>query len=324
MKQQWLTRICLPMPVTLGAVNVYLIRGPGGAALVDTGMNDATSRAKLEETLSRMGLALGDIDQVICTHHHADHAGFAGTLADAGAKTLMSAGDRLSLRKFFDEPELDETRATFYGKHEVPEDFARRVTPVFPFFRRLSQDFEPSQLVEDNQEVLLAGIPFKVISTPGHTLGHICLLHEDEGIVLTGDCVIPNDATHVSMRPETQGTDALGGFLLSLERLRDLGPLFVAPGHGEPFEDLAARCVQLLGHHAARLDRISNFLDGRTEPMTAYQIANEALGSRPKTFATWLLMSQTIGYLEHLVAQGRAEEVVTDEKIRYVGISRRS
>ena len=33
----FLTPIVLPMPVTLGAVNVYLVRGPGGAALVDTG-----------------------------------------------------------------------------------------------------------------------------------------------------------------------------------------------------------------------------------------------------------------------------------------------
>ena len=56
----FLTPIVLPMPVTLGAVNVYLVRGPGGAALVDTGMDDAASRAALAAALAAHGLALGE------------------------------------------------------------------------------------------------------------------------------------------------------------------------------------------------------------------------------------------------------------------------
>jgi glyoxylase-like metal-dependent hydrolase (beta-lactamase superfamily II) len=311
----WLDVLELPMPATLGLVRCYLIRGSGRAALVDTGMNDASSRAQLERDLRHRGLTIADLETVVCTHHHQDHCGLGQALADAGARVLMSAADFESLARFYDHPETDAQRATFYGKHPVPDDFEQRVTNVFPFFRRLGQRFEPSEIVTDGQVVELAGIPFEVLITPGHTRGHVCLLSRDAGVLLTGDHVIAGDATHVSMREEVLGTDPLGQFIGSLERVRDLGPLKGLPGHGAPIDDLAERADQLVRHHRARIDRVERLLGD--EPRSAFDLSGEVMGPRPKIFMRWLAMSQTLAYLEHLVLGDRAVAVEIDGGLGY-------
>lgn len=311
----WLTEIRLPMPATLGEVNVYLVRGPGGVALIDTGMNDAASRKELVSSLGAQRLEMSDVDKVVSTHHHADHAGLGKSFEEAGAVTMMSEEDAESLRIFFDRPDLDTSRASFYGRHEVPVEFAQKVGAVFPFFRGMSERFEPSVRLVDGQEVDLGGIRFVVLVTPGHTPGHLCLFQREEAIVLTGDCVIANDATHMSMRQEAQGTDPVGLFIGSLERIRDLGPVVGLPGHGPRIQNLPERADQLIRHHQARLERIRSVLGD--EPRAAFDISSEVMGPRPKLFAKWLALSQTLAYLERLVLTGDAEQVDTEAGVRY-------
>ncbi|MBW2278604.1 MAG: MBL fold metallo-hydrolase, partial [Deltaproteobacteria bacterium] len=310
----------LPMPATLGHVNCYLVRGPSGVVLVDTGMDDASSRGELTRQLDEHGLAFGDLDTVVCTHHHQDHCGVGATLIEAGARLSMSAKDADSLLIFQDHPEVDARRATFYGNHPVPEEFEQRVTAVFPFFRNLGQRFEPTDLLLDGQQVDLGGVRFEVLITPGHTRGHVCLLQRDEGVLLTGDHVIAGDATHVSMREEVLGTDPLGRFVESLGRVRDLGPLRGFPGHGKPIADLSERADQLVRHHRARIEQVARALTD--EPQSAFDLSGDVLWRRPKIFMRWLAMSQTLAYLEHLVHTGRAESIAIEGGVGYRKTSR--
>lgn len=310
----WLTLLRLPMPATLGSVNVYLIRGPGGAALIDTGMRDASSVKALVSQLEEQGLALSDIQTLVCTHHHGDHAGLGRTFAQAGARTLMSEWDATALKRFFNHPEVDETRASFSGTHPVPETFSRRISMMFPFFRKLAEPFEPTGHLQDRERLLLGGIPFQVVNTPGHTLGHVCLKHDD-GFLFTGDCIIGGEATHVSMRQETIGQDPLGQFINSLEKIRDLGISNGLPGHGHPLEDLPARAEGVLAHHHRRLEQLEDALDN--EPRTAFDLSITVMGERPRAFSRWLAMSQVIAYMEYLVCRGQAVQVEIENTVRY-------
>ena len=302
------------MPATLGTVNVFLIRGPRGCGLIDTGMNDASSRAELQKQLEKRGLNFGHIRDVVLTHHHADHAGLGGTLAKSGAQTMMSRADADSLDLFFTRPELDPERANFYGRHEVPDTFSERVAPMFPFFRGMAEHFVPDRLLEDGDTVELGGIQFEVIFTPGHTGGHLSLRHE-LGIVFTGDCVTPSDATHISMRPEAIGTNPLEKFLGSLDRLQALKGDLALPGHGDLIPDLASKAGAIAKHHITRLEKVKSSL--KEFPQSAYQISEAAMGPRPKVFARWLAMSQCLAYLEYLVNLGQAMEETTPEGVGY-------
>jgi glyoxylase-like metal-dependent hydrolase (beta-lactamase superfamily II) len=311
----FVTPIALPMPATLGEVNVYLVRGADGAALVDTGMDDAASRAALLDALAANGVALGDLRTVVCTHYHPDHCGLGATLAAAGAEVLMSAPDAATLAAFFADPSADSRRATFFGRHRVPAEFAARVTSMFPFFRSLQEPFRPTRTIADGETVRLAGFPFQALHTPGHTPGHVCLVEPESGALLTGDHVIAGEATHFSMREESIGTDPLGAFLRSLERVRALGPRVALPGHGAPIPDASVRADEILRHHAARIDRVAAALG--PAPLAAYDLCLRVFGDRRKVFARWLAMSQTLGYLEHLVHEGRAALVASADGMSY-------
>ncbi len=305
----------LPMPSTLGRVTAYLVEGPRGAALVDTGMNDASARKELLRQLGRHGLEPSDLETVVCTHHHPDHCGLAGMFRQAGVEVAMSGLDARSHRLFLAHPELDATRATFHGRHEVPADFEKRVSALFPFFRTLSSDFEPTRELRDGERIELGGIDFEVVHTPGHTPGHVCLLSREGRSILTGDHVLSGEVTHVSMREEAQGTDPLGCFLDSLEKVARLGPLSGLPAHGRPVRDVPGRCRQLVEHHLGKLAELESALGD--EPRTAFDLAGQLLRPRAKVFSRWQAMSQTLGYLEHLVRHERAVEGESERGVTY-------
>src|SRR3990170_3477316 len=68
----------------LGFPNIIataVLHGPGGVALIDPG--PTTSLAHLEAELWRGGVQLRDVQHVLLTHIHLDHAGAAGTLVKA-------------------------------------------------------------------------------------------------------------------------------------------------------------------------------------------------------------------------------------------------
>lgn len=76
-----------PMPMDY---YVWLLRGPSGDWLVDTGFSEAAARARRRtwlrcpiEALRAFGIAAADVREVIVTHLHYDHAGNLGLLPNA-------------------------------------------------------------------------------------------------------------------------------------------------------------------------------------------------------------------------------------------------
>jgi hypothetical protein len=76
-------RIQLGNTVFEGENDVYLLDGET-TALVDTGVALPDVRADLEEGLSEHGVGFADVDEVVLTHWHPDHAGLAGEIQAAG------------------------------------------------------------------------------------------------------------------------------------------------------------------------------------------------------------------------------------------------
>ena len=64
----------MPTPFPVGDVNVYLVKGDA-LTLIDTGVNTEESKETLSYKLGELRLKITDIEQVILTHHHPDHAG---------------------------------------------------------------------------------------------------------------------------------------------------------------------------------------------------------------------------------------------------------
>ena len=72
-----IAKLILPTPYPVGDVNVYLVKGDA-LTLMDTGVHTKESKEVLSYQLGELGLKIKDIEQVILTHHHPDHAGALG------------------------------------------------------------------------------------------------------------------------------------------------------------------------------------------------------------------------------------------------------
>ena len=93
--------------------------------------------------------------------------------------------------------------------------------------------------------------PLRALATPGHAPDHLAYLTGD--VALTGDAVLGEGSVFIAPDP-----GALAGYLAGLRRLRDAAPALLAPGHGPPVTDPAARIDEYIAH---RLDREQRLLD---------------------------------------------------------------
>ncbi len=310
----WLKTIILPMPAALGTVNVYVVRTEHGVALIDTGLLDASSSQILEDELAGEGLTFDDIDQVLLTHHHVDHSGLAARLQTHGAKIYMSGADAASLHAFHCRPELDDARATCFSAHRVPEAILTMVRYGFSYMRRIGEDVTPDRLVRDGESIVLAGICFDVVATPGHTPGHIVLYQGDTGAVFSGDALLSANAIHLSGQDE--GDDPYGQFLDSLERIMVLPRATAYPGHGRPAPDVANRASALKKVLNDDMRAVERRLTD--SPRSAFELMSAVASDlRDRTFPKWLAFTRTVAFLTYLVKEGRARGVETAEGIQY-------
>ncbi len=152
----------------------YLLVEAGRAAFVDTGTNASVPR--LLGALAAFGLDPGDVDYVIATHVHLDHAGGAGLLLQNLPNARLVVHPR-GARHLVDASHLIRSATRVYGEQEIERSYGTLV-PV------------PAERVvrtRDGFTLELAGRPLRFIDTPGHAMHHHCVWDEASGGVFTGD-----------------------------------------------------------------------------------------------------------------------------------------
>lgn len=132
----------------------------------------------------------------------------------------------------------------------------------------------------DGERLRVAGLDLEVLATPGHTADSLCVrvVGDDDATlgVLTGDTVLGRGTTIIA---DPDG--ALGPYLASLARLRDLGAgsaVPVLPGHGPVLPDLRAICDAYLAHREERLAQVRAALDVLGSDASAEAVADAVYG----------------------------------------------
>jgi len=114
-------------------------------------------------------------------------------------------------------------------------------------------------LLGDGDEVLLGDRVVRVVGSPGHTPGSLCLDLGDDGL-LTGDTVLAAINPGIGLSFHTRG-NPIRDYLATLERLtHDFADRAGLPGHGPEVADLPARCRELAAHHRARTAEVAALL----------------------------------------------------------------
>jgi glyoxylase-like metal-dependent hydrolase (beta-lactamase superfamily II) len=152
----------------------YLIVEGGRAAFIDTGTNHGVPR--LLDAVRAAGLTPGDVDWLIVTHVHLDHAGGAGLLLQSLPNARLVVHPR-GARHMIDPSALFESARGVYGDAEMARSYGRLV-PV-PAERVLT--------TADGMDIALAGRRLHFIDTPGHARHHHCIWDERSRGVFTGD-----------------------------------------------------------------------------------------------------------------------------------------
>lgn len=111
--------------------------------------------------------------------------------------------------------------------------------------------FRVDRLLEEGDALATALAAFRVVHTPGHAPGHLCLVDEAARLVVAGDMIAAEGS--ILIDPDD---GHMGRYLESLERLISLEPRGVVPAHGPLIVDGAARLVEQRRHRQARQQRV--------------------------------------------------------------------
>jgi glyoxylase-like metal-dependent hydrolase (beta-lactamase superfamily II) len=186
--------------------NVYLLRGPDGFVMADAGCG--VEPELIERQMRWDGVRPRDIQTIVLTHAHGDHAGGARYWREkTGARVLVSEKSAARVRR---------------GGEYHPGKPGESVIEACP----------AAEPVSNGQKLILAGLNFEVIETPGHSDTAVCWLTELDGakILISGDCFYWGGKTTVFYFPDA----CRKTFRKSLETLQTVDFDAFLPGHRYP------------------------------------------------------------------------------------------
>lgn len=168
--------------------------------LVDCGLKGAPR--KLVAALAELGKTPADVRRIVLTHAHADHAGGAAKMKRKTTAPLSAHGADAGFLQTGKAP----PRGTRLGRV-----MALLLPSNFPAV-------EVDETFADGDRLDIAG-GVLVVHTPGHTPGHVSLLHEHSGVLITGDALF--NVRHISYSLRSFCTS----YEMSIETARRLGDL---------------------------------------------------------------------------------------------------
>jgi glyoxylase-like metal-dependent hydrolase (beta-lactamase superfamily II) len=194
------------------------------------------------------------------------------------------------------------------SKHPMPP-LSKRV--MIRAMRLVFAPPDPSRRVKHGAPIQLAGRTWLAIHTPGHTLDHLCLYDPENGILLSGDHVLPSITPHIA---GSNMGDALHSYLATLDLVASLdGVKLGLPAHGHPFDDVPGRVDAIKEHHYERMEKLRDAsLD--LGPASVVDLSHQLFPERH-----WGVMaeSETFAHLEHLRGVGEAERWDADGSLIY-------
>lgn len=220
--------------VRLLGADTFLIAEPGqGVTLIDAGMIGA--RRAIERRLHAIGRSLDQVERIVCTHGHPDHIG--------GLRELVRDRDNVSI--LMHPADLAGLSLSLREVVARTDDGVARHSRLIAYMTRTPQNAEP---IEDGAVIPVLG-GLRVVHTPGHTPGSICLYAERHRLLFTGDVlqVIRGRLTYASAFFSHDYPQACA----TVDRLAALDVETIALSHYPPWRNDPNRALRALADRAA-------------------------------------------------------------------------
>lgn len=294
----------------------YLIFAGNDVLVVDPGWPADSSWSALEAGMRVAGVAPADVTGIVVTHAHPDHHGLSARLRqESGAWIAMHPAERDSLpaRHWRDgagrQGDLD-----WLAGCGIPADSVAGLAITDQAVALFGTMPEPDLLLEHGDLVPAAGRRIRVVWTPGHSPGHLCLHDEAENLLLTGDHVLPRISPNIGLQPHI-AEPPLAAYLDSLALVASYDSAEALPAHEYRFRGLASRVRMLTEHHERRCAEIIAVL-GRLGRATTWQVTKELTWSRGWASVTGFMrraaVAESAAHLRYLADQHRIGEQPAD------------
>jgi len=283
----------------------YLLIDGDRAAFIDNNTNSAVPR--LLAALDSKDLSAEQVEYLILTHVHLDHAGGTSRLAAACPQATVLAHPRAAVH-IIDPSKLVASASAVYGEEEFERLYG--TIEALPEARVRS--------LEDDETVSFGSRELRFLHTRGHANHHVCIADSGSGAIFTGDAfglVYPDLQREGTFAfPSTSPTDFEPE--LAREAVRRLvaeKPSCLYPTHFGAVTDIDTAAGQLLRHldfaealrdQARDSDLGDDALEGFCEPRLRDYVAGllDGLGTLGQDRETWALIDMDI----KLNAQGIA------------------
>ncbi len=307
--------LTIPTPFPVGPVNVYLVRGDDGLTLVDVGPRFEPAQEALREELARRGYRPSDVRRIVLTHAHSDHCGMAGVLVEESGAEVYAHPANFSL--LADYAEEGERWLAFYAtlmrEAGMPADQIVQVDRLRREMSRYMRPVRPTGALEDGDTLRLGDEEWKVLHTPGHSGGLICLYQPQRRLLISSDHLLRDISSNPIVEPpEQEGGERprrLAEYLSQLQRVAELPIELALPGHGPFIPDVRDLIARRLAFHDERARQIARLLQNGAR--TAYALTL-SLFPHLDPVNRFLAVSEVIGHLEVLELRGEVVSVVED------------
>lgn len=184
--------------------NIYIIKGDDELLVVDTGLGFST--ALVFKMMIESGLDPKNVKYIVNTHCHIDHIGgnpdFINVAEDV--KVLVHETDG----KYMVNGDINAIEPLSILKHDI-------------------KPFKVDIMLKDGDKVRIGDYELKVIHTPGHSPGCICLYDDEYKVLISGDTVFLEGFGRYDL-PYSNYRDLVN----SIEKLSKLEVKALLPGHG--------------------------------------------------------------------------------------------
>ena len=224
----------IPAPLGERFVALYLLVGPDGALLVDTGIRESITETLLPY-LDQHGIERTTVRWALNTHCDFDHTGGNGALKAAipGVELLVHELDRELTE---DVQRLIDVR---YGEFREADGFDD--PPETTAYLRSVSDLVPvDRVVHGGEELDLGNRRIRILHVPGHSPGHLAVHDPRNRAVLIGDATLGATVPTADGRPAFPPTYRdVDPYLDSIELFRSLEPELLLTAHYPVYEGAA-------------------------------------------------------------------------------------